>query len=376
MAPIKIFIAGDVVPQDRTIPLFKEKRTETLFGSMLSAINEADLKIVNLEAPVIYGKPTPIKKSGPTLCTSKETVEVLKDAGFNVITLANNHFRDQGEQGVNDTLETICMNGLHYVGGGENINEANRTLHYNVADKRIAIINACEHEFSIAGKNSGGSNPLDIIDVYRAVIEAKAQSDFVLVVIHGGIEHYQLPTPRMKKTYRFFIDAGADAVINHHQHCFSGYEIYKSKAIFYGLGNFCFDRKEERNSIWNQGYAVMLVWDDNINFKIYPYIQCNQSPTVCKQVDSFYGENIESLNRIIANDNLLEQSLQTLAASKERSFLYNLSPLDNRYISALYRRGYLKALYPEKKLFTTKNLICCESHNEILKEILYEATKS
>ena len=115
---------------------------------------------------------------------------------------------------------------------------------------------------------------------------------------------------------------------------------------------------------------------DNINFKIYPYIQCNQSPTVCKQVDSFYGENIESLNRIIANDNLLEQSLQTLAASKERSFLYNLSPLDNRYINALYRRGYLKTLYPEKKLFTTKNLICCESHNEILKEILYEATKS
>ena len=376
MMPIKIFIAGDVVPCDRTIPLFKEKQTETLFGSMLSVINEADLKIVNLEAPVIYGQPTPIKKSGPTLYTSKETVEVLKDAGFNVITLANNHFRDQGEQGVKNTVEEMCANGLHYVGGGRNIKEANRSLYYNVYNKRIAIINVCEHEFSIAGKDCGGSNPLDIINAYHAIVEAKAQSDFVLVIIHGGIEHYQLPTPRMKKTYRFFIDVGASAVINHHQHCFSGYEIYKNKPIFYGLGNFCFDRKGERNSIWNQGYAVMLVWEDSINFKIYPYVQCDQSPTVCKQTDDFYAENIESLNSIIADDNLLEQNLQTLATSKERAFLYNLSSLDNHYVGALYRRGYFKSLYSKKKLFTTKNLICCESHNEILKEILYEATNS
>lgn len=43
----------------------------------------------------------------------------------------------------------------------------------------------------------------------------------------------------MQEIYRFFVDIGADAVINHHQHCYSGYEVYKEKPIFYGLGNFC-----------------------------------------------------------------------------------------------------------------------------------------
>ena len=60
--PIKVFIAGDVVPQNRTISLFKEKKTDILFGDMLHKINDADIRIVNLEAPVIYGKPSPIKK--------------------------------------------------------------------------------------------------------------------------------------------------------------------------------------------------------------------------------------------------------------------------------------------------------------------------
>lgn len=52
--------------------------------------------------------------------------------------------------------------------------------------------------------------------------------------MHGGHEHYQLPSLRMQETYRFFIDAGADVVVNHHQHCFSGYEIYNNKYIFMG----------------------------------------------------------------------------------------------------------------------------------------------
>ena len=51
------------------------------------------------------------------------------------------------------------------------------------------------------------------------VEEAKKKADFVLVIVHGGSEHFQLPTPRMQATYRFFVDAGADAVVNHHQHC-------------------------------------------------------------------------------------------------------------------------------------------------------------
>lgn len=96
---------------------------------------------------------------------------------------------------------------------------------------------------------------------------------------HGGKEHYQLPTPRMQKDYRFFVDAGADVVINHHQHCYSGYEQYNDKYIFYGLGNFCFE-STLRNSIWNEGYMLKLKFEDIISFELIPYVQCDDKAGV------------------------------------------------------------------------------------------------
>ena len=63
---------------------------------------------------------------------------------------------------------------------------------------------------------------------------------------------------RMKELYHYFVDAGADVVINHHQHCYSGYEEYKGSPIFYGLGNFLFDNSDFRPQPWNEGYLVEL----------------------------------------------------------------------------------------------------------------------
>lgn len=371
---IKVFIAGDVVPRDRTIPLFKSKQTEELFGSILPVINESDIRVVNLEAPIINGAPTPIKKSGPILHTTKETVEVLKDAGFDVVTLANNHFRDQGEQGIRDTIKALKNNGLYFVGGGENVVQAGHILYRSVSDRQIAFINACEHEFSIATEGRGGSNALELVKVYRSITEARKQADYVVVIIHGGLEMYQLPTLRMKETYRFFVDAGADAVVNHHQHCFSGYEVYKGKPIFYGLGNFCFDWEGRRNSIWNQGYAITLTFSEKVEHEIHPYVQCDECPAVCLQDNGHYKTSIKKLNEIIADDRKLEERFSKYALEKKRDFLYTISPFDNRYVAALNRRGILGSLYPNRKLYAVKNLIWCESHRDTLMEILKQET--
>lgn len=84
-------------------------------------------------------------------------------------------------------------------------------------------------------------------------------------MFHGGVEHYNLPSPEIKQLHRFFIEAGADAVVNHHQHCFSGYEVYKSRPIFYGIGNFLFDDARKIDSPWNYVYIVELRLNKVIN---------------------------------------------------------------------------------------------------------------
>ena len=226
-----------------------------------SVTSEADYNIINMEAPIVSGEGTPITKNGSNLKVNSCAIDALKWASFDCVTLANNHFYDYGEKGVKDTLIACRERCIDYVGAGLNLTEASQTLYKEIHGKTFAIINCCEHEYSIAAENSGGSNPINPIQQYYAINEAKKQADHVIVICHGGIEFFQYPTPRMVEWYRFFIDVGADAVINHHQHCYSGYEIYNGKPIFYGLGNFCFDRFDKRNSSWNNGYLVELIFE-------------------------------------------------------------------------------------------------------------------
>lgn len=123
------------------------------------------------------------------------------------------------------------------------------------------------------------------------------------MICHGGIEFFQYPTPRMVEWYRFFIDVGADAVINHHQHCYSGYEIYNGKPIFYGLGNFCFDRFDKRNSSWNNGYLVELIFEgDQIFHNLIPYIQCDEKPEIRRINSEIFSTYINSINEIIREE--------------------------------------------------------------------------
>lgn len=366
---INIIFAGDVVPLGRTKSLFLEKQTGRLFGDVIPIIKAADYAVVNYEAPVVLDKGNPIKKSGPHLSSSVQTMEVLKEAGFNMITLANNHFRDQGEVGVRDTLESTKSQGMDYVGGGENLSEAQKTKYVTLKNKKFAFLNFCEQEYSIATDISGGSNPYDIVDITKAIQEAKDVADYVLLIIHGGIEHYQLPSPRMKKEYRFFVDAGADVVINHHQHCFSGYEIYNGKPICYGLGNFCFDNASYRNNgMWNKGYLVRLTFEENrISLSIFPYSQCDEKPGV-EMLEGIAVENkLAELNEIISDDLQLKNSYLGWVRSKQKKMLSQMNAFGNVIFDKLYKKGCLGNLYSKKRIYVIKDLLYCESHLDVLK---------
>lgn len=370
---MKILVAGDFVPRHRVAKLFSEGKFAEVLGEVKPIIEQVDFAIVNLEAPVIYDKPTPVDKTGPNLSCSENAVEALKWAGFDCVTLANNHFYDQGEQGVEGTLKACEKYAMDHVGAGRNLREAETVYYKEVEGQVLAVVNCCEHEWSIASDEHGGSNPQNIINQYYAIQKAKRDADYVLVIIHGGTEMYNLPIPRMKETYRFFIDAGADVVVNHHQHCYSGYEIYKGKPIFYGLGNFCFDKhKSGPNKLWEEGFAVAIDFNSTIQFELHPYVQCTDeyaSVNVLKDQVDFMG-NIEFLNHIIEDDVLLNSHFQEWVKQKGSLVKSVLIPYQSVFLNVLNSKGLVPSFISRHKVKRLLALVRCEAHRDIMIEFL------
>ena len=362
---MKVLIAGDFCPQYRVAEKFEKGEFESVLGEVKDVISIADYSIVNFECPVTRGGEKPIDKCGPNLQCTEKGMEAVKWAGFDCVTLANNHFLDYGKEGVEHTLEACRKYSVDTVGGGMNLQEASKILYKEIDGNTLAIINCCEHEFSIATEETAGSNPLNPIMQYYAIIEARTKADYVLVIVHGGHEHYQLPSPRMQEIYRFFVDAGADAVVNHHQHCYSGYEIYNGKPIFYGLGNFCFDEKGKHNSIWNEGYMVSLdITDKGTKMKRVPYTQCDKEVNVIflkEKREQKFIESICKLNGIISDKEELEKRYADYIEKNSRLHAV-FSPYTNKLLYFLCSHGIMPSFISKKKKILILAYLQCESH--------------
>lgn len=363
---MKILVAGDFCPQHRVSALLEGSRYNDVLGDVRDVVTKADYALVNFECAITKGAEQPIEKCGPNLHCTERGIEVLKWAGFNTVTLANNHFYDYGNEGVRNTLVACETYGIDVVGGGNNIMEASKTLYKKINGETLGIINCCEHEFSIATETMGGSNPLNPIQQYYAIQEAKQHADYVLVIVHGGHEHYQLPSPRMQETYRFFVDAGADAVVNHHQHCYSGYEIYQGKLIFYGLGNFCFDNPQNRYSKWNEGYMVMLEMDGKeLKYELIPYVQCNgfgKVEILPGSTNRVFFQNISALNSIISDKDKLESEYIKFLNMNRRRIRLAFSPYTSRLCRALCHRSLLYTFLSKRKKIELLAYLQCESY--------------
>lgn len=368
---MKILVAGDFCPRDRVANAFENNDYASVLEEVRDLTSKVDYSIVNLECPVGDASVKPINKIGPNLRCTEKGVEAVKYGGFDCVTLANNHFLDYGDKGVMETIKVLDSKGIDHVGGGVNLDEASRILYKDFNGERLAIINCCEHEFSIATEKTGGSNPLDLVKQYNAIKVACHNASRVLVVVHGGHEHWQLPSPRMKETYRFFIDAGADTVVNHHQHCFSGYEVYNGKPIFYGLGNFCFDKPGHRKCKWNEGYMVVLNYDDTVGFEIHPYCQCDSNPKVDLLPKNSFDAQIKELNDTISDAQKLMSITNNYYSSCAKQYSNIFEPIRNRYYLAMKQRGWLSSLISKKRKLQAENYICCESHRDKLLWYLY-----
>lgn len=353
--------------------------TQLITEAVKEVFNNSSLNIVNLECPVNkHGEKYKIIKHGPHLQTNEGIFEHLKTLNVAAVTLANNHILDYGVPALNDTLEECKKNNISSVGVGKNLQEAAMFSTIEKDGLRIALVNFCENEWSIATDESAGANPLDIIENVAQIKKAKKDSDFVIAIIHGGNEYYNLPSPRMVKQYRFFAENGADVVISHHTHCVSGYEVHNAVPILYGLGNMLFTKKSDQPG-WFTGLIAQLTLQKGqpVQFKLIPTGQEKENFRLSILQNDAKQEvlnEVEIYSSIIADNAKLKAAWAGLIEQRKNQYLYTFSAINSvpgRYVKSILKRaGFINASLSKKYLTGVVNYISCEAHLDVAADVL------
>ena len=372
MEPIKILFTGDFCPHNRIEHLSKQGDYSSIFNDVISVFQNNDLNVTDVECPLTETTQRN-PKTGPYQFAAPHNIEILKYAQINVASMANNHMMDCGATGAVDTMNLCRSAGIQTVGIGENEAERRKPFSTTIKGKKIAIINFAENEFIAAANSTVAANGLHLVNNYYDITAAKKTHDFVLLVVHGGNEFYNLPSPRIKETYRFFIDIGADAVISNHTHCYSGYELYNGKPIFYSLGNFIYDWPEKVNVDWNFGFLVKLILSDTIHFEIIPIKQNSGEPGLFLLNDTehaaFHSKQQE-LSSIIADDAKLAAAFDSYCQSVSRMYEAYIEPRFGKFIATLRARGFFPKLMSKRKKLLLLNITRCEAHRDVLLNFL------
>lgn len=375
---MNILIGADLVPTKSNMRYFENKNTEKLVEkNLLKELNEADYRIFNLEVPLVDNE-TPINKCGPNLIASTKSALGIKALGVDFLTLANNHILDQGEKGLESTLKVLKKLDISFSGVGNSIEDAYKPFIFEVENIKIGIYCCAEHEFSIVSKENTGANPFDPLESLDHIQNLKRQVDYVIVLYHGGKEHYRYPSPNLQKTCRKIIEKGGDLVICQHTHCIGCEEKWKDGTIVYGQGNFLFDHSE--SEFWKTSLLVNI--KNNFEIEYVPILKDGFSVKLAdeesknKILSDFYKRSEE-----IKEEGFIEKEYEKIS---ELEYIRYLSMVQgNRYNSLLFRvvnklmghklKEYiLKCFYSKKDITALYNLIACEVHRE---NFLYSLNK-
>jgi len=250
-----ILIAGDWAPIRNFAPLI-EKDPKSLYGDLLPRIQNADLSLVNLEAP-LSDTGSPVCKSGAVFKGNACHVKGLTAVPFDAVTLANNHMFDFGVEAFKETLTALDSHGIRYTGAGMDLEEAKKPLIMETKGVRLAIVNFSEGEDLTAADTGPGVMGWDIPSVTAMIQDLKPKVDAIIAVAHCGLEYVPFAPSYVIQAFKAVAEAGADAVIGHHPHVPQGVFIHEGTPICCSLGNFIFYQPTRFH--WRKlGYMVDL----------------------------------------------------------------------------------------------------------------------
>lgn len=227
-------------------------------------LQAADLSIINLESPFLKNANYQVPSGSFSFRANPLALESLLISGIDVVTLANNHSLNAGQQGLIDTTDLLTTNNITVIGAGMNEDAARSGTLIETKGWQIAFLAyAYPNDYSVATADRPGIAYMDSENLAVDIKRVRDQADLVIIIMHAGEEYTNVPNAQQKKFAHEAIDLGADVVIGHHPHWPQTWEIYKEKPIFYSLGNLVFDQMWSEQT--RHGLLARLVFQEDLS---------------------------------------------------------------------------------------------------------------
>jgi len=299
---------GSTIKKNGVVPVFKDvesiiKKGDIAFGNLESVVSNKDMDINNMKSSFLRAHP--------------DTIEGLNFAGFNVLSLANNHSRQYGEDGIKDTIDNLSKYHIRYIGVGSSFEEARIPLHLTIKGIKIAFLAYC-----LVPDKTAYISITSPEEIYSDTKKTKVAADFVIVSLHWGNEFIEIPSPDQIRFAHRIIDSGASLILGHHPHILQGIEQYHNGLIAYSLGNFIFDL----NYLGELRSSVILECQFSksgiVSYKQHPvYIEKHYNPIMLKGNEETKAlQKLERLSLILkkaAEGNM--QEYENKVAKRRRS---------------------------------------------------------
>lgn len=270
--PIRVMATGDILLADGAQDLLDKHGYDHPFVHLRSLTAGHDLLLGNLEGP-ITDHPVPISSDKDYVYKSRiQAAAALKNFGFDVVDLANNHSLDFGLPGLHDTQAALDSVGISHFGAGLNLDEAIQGKIIEIAGLRVGFLGFMQRWYGYmfdypfyAKKDTPGVPMANTSIITSAIEQMRGKVDTLIVSFHWGrnysdVRHAQIRWGRLA------VDLGADIVIGHNAHNLQGMEIYRQVPILYSLGNFTFGAEgrfhKMGSPLWGNGWIADIRIDD------------------------------------------------------------------------------------------------------------------
>lgn len=280
--------AGDVMFSEQYLSAYDKNGISSLADEeMRSYMQNADLFMLNEEFPFsLRGEAMEDKQY--TFCIDPKYVSIFQDLGCDLVTIANNHALDFGQDAFCDTLDTLKEAEIACVGGGYNITEASAPEICTIHGQTFAIFAATRvspsYDWYATDSQPGMFQTYDPTRLNAAIAEAEQQYDHTIVFLHWGIEREELPEDYQRTLAKGYIDAGADLVIGCHPHILQGFEYYQGVPIIYSLGNYLFGNRDGETALLQAVFSP----DHTLQVRLIPCRRKNGILTKIQEPEALY----------------------------------------------------------------------------------------